>query len=876
MKFKYKKIIIIISAILVSIIGSNIIVKALIDESNSVKIDAESIEDSTLIIGTHLIHISAMSDSLYSVAQLSADESAQYNMYYKSELANGTWYDITNAFSLEDITTGGIPVESKVIEELNFTHHTKSDGITYDLVEKVAVPVCDIYSPYNLEGLQELSPLKLQYENLEANEDKSETDERNLAYIRDFYKLEFNDENTAECDINIEALHKYLQILTRDGAEASMSNMVQSVMDKIDAQRRAQIFVNMQKESIDNLIKAIGRNKKYEEKDILSSDISGDINKTEEETENTSDEDEEETEETKNTIDGFVVDDNLLTALSEVVSNVEESYNTYANKMLDEGVTLLSKKEFDEIMSLINYAKQENWAKCDEQVEKLIYIDSINNSVIKEPVKELEYINKKLIPDAVKKYKEALSEGVGAVYKSLPVNSAKATKQNALKNQQTELEKIRTEYQFILQAKLSRLDNEEGLAYVQELIEDSKSLYKNIKKDDYETYATSSCDSYVQWLNEKLTSLNSALGTGEMDSLIAKKEELQEKKMSALDKNDLDAAKEIDAEIELVDKKIDNLERRLNNIINSSTATEAEKAAAKSALGSGSVSSTIQRMLDEVISDIKNGDLDGIENRINAICEFADTNPTSVMNALTSIYEELGNQKLQNDGQSGEIDKLMETTEDIATEKVGPYTPELSESDINTVLASYFGLDAENVKDLDDLLGGDSQIIGDKEKGTSLVALAMYYADTGSENAKSLLDKYSTIMLKDNNPYVYNIYEQDSLTEYITVDKIANIKGYRYIFNGTQKEAILEEGSNYYKFSAFSKIVRRPNDKEDELEFPAGYQQTVYIHESYAKSEFGIESFYLEGTGYAVMLDSEDVTNAEAIYDVLVEIGGQE
>ena len=124
MKLKrLKKALIIISAVLVSIIGSKIIVEALIDESNSVKIDAESIEDSTLVIGTHLIHISAMSDSLYSVAQLSADESAQYNMYYKSELANGTWYDITNAFSLDDITTGGIPVESKVIEELNGNCH---------------------------------------------------------------------------------------------------------------------------------------------------------------------------------------------------------------------------------------------------------------------------------------------------------------------------------------------------------------------------------------------------------------------------------------------------------------------------------------------------------------------------------------------------------------------------------------------------------------------------------------------------------------------------------------------------------------------------------------------------------------------------------
>lgn len=873
MKFKkLKKILIIFSAILVSIIGSRIIVEALIDETNSVKVDAESIEDSTLIIGTHLIHISAMSDSLYSVAQISADESCQYNMYYKSELAEGTWYDITNAFSLEDITTGGVPVESKIIEELNITHHTKSDGITYDLVGEKAVPVCDIYSPYNLEGLQELNPLMVQYKNLEENEDKSETDERNLQYIRDFYSLEFDDKNTEECDANINALHRYLQILTRDKAEAAMCNMVQSVMDKIDAQRRAQVFANMQEEAIDNLIKAISRNKEYDEKDILSSDISGDINSTEEETTTG----EEETEASNEQIDGFIVDDNLLTALSEVTANVEESYNTYTNKMLDKGTTILSEEEYNEIISLVEFAKQDNWAKCDEQIEKLIYIESINNSLIKDPVKELNYIDDELLPVARKKYLAAMSEGVGEAYKSLPANSAKATKQNALKNQQTVLEKIRTEYQFILQAKLSRLSTEDGITCVNQLIKDSDKFFDDIITDEFSTFAISSGESYVQWLNDKLSSLQNQLGSGEMDGLIAEKEKLQQDKMDALDKNDLDAAKKIEAEIELVDKKISDLERRLNNIINSSTSTEAEKAAAKAALGSGSVSSTIQRMLDEVIEDIKSGNLDGIENRINAICEFADTNPTTVMNALTSVYQELGNQKLQNEGQSDEIDKLMKTTEDIATEKVDAYTPELSESDINTVLATYFGLDTGDSIDLDDILGGDSETIVDREKGISLAALAMYYEDTGSEKAKELLNKYSTIMAKADNPYVYSVYEQDMSNEYITVDKIAKLKNYRYIFDNSQKAATLKDGNNYYKFSAFSNIVKRPEEKQDEMEYPAGYQKTIYIHESYVKETFNIESIYLEGTGYAVMLDTEDTASAEELYDIMVEIGGQE
>ena len=264
-------------SVIVAVAGFNIVAKALIDETNSVRIKASDIEDSTIIIGTHLIYIGSMSDSIFDVAQKSAEQSSQYNMYYKSELANGAWFDITDASSLDDITTSGVPVSDEVIEKLNMTHHTKADGITYDLVTGKTVSIFDIYSPYELEGLEELNPLKLQYDNIEANDEKTDTDKRNIQLIRDFYSLDFTDDNTKACDENLKALQEYYEILKRDGAEASMSDMVQSVMEKVDAQRRTQIFNNIQLEAIDNLIKAISRNKIYEKKDILGSDTSGEI-----------------------------------------------------------------------------------------------------------------------------------------------------------------------------------------------------------------------------------------------------------------------------------------------------------------------------------------------------------------------------------------------------------------------------------------------------------------------------------------------------------------------------------------------------------------------------------------------------------------------
>ena len=80
------------------------------DESKAVRIKAGEIENSTLAIGTHLIHLSALTDSLYEIANTSAEESGQGQIYYKSELGEGAWFDITSATSLLDITTGGSPV----------------------------------------------------------------------------------------------------------------------------------------------------------------------------------------------------------------------------------------------------------------------------------------------------------------------------------------------------------------------------------------------------------------------------------------------------------------------------------------------------------------------------------------------------------------------------------------------------------------------------------------------------------------------------------------------------------------------------------------------------------------------------------------------
>ena len=103
---------------------------------------------------------------------------------------------------------------------------------------------------------------------------------------------------------------------------------------------------------------------------------------------------------------------------------------------------------------------------------------------------------------------------------------------------------------------------------------------------------------------------------------------------------------------------------------------------------------------------------------------------------------------------------------------------------------------------------------------------------------------------------------------------MALLSGYRYIFNDSQKKVILQKGSDYYVFNAFSNIVERPLGKTDEMEFSCGYQNTIYICESFL-TKFGIEIQSLGSGAQAIVLSDNDNEKAAELFDYFVEMGGR-
>lgn len=874
------------AAILV-VIGGSALAFAMIDDTNSVHIRAEEIEDSTLIIGTHLIYLGSMNDQIYGIAMESAEDSAQYKRYYKSELAGGVWYDVTEAGALTDITTTGTVVMNSEIEGLNMTHHTKADGITYDLRTGKSVCVFDINDPYDLEGLSELDPIKMQYDVLAQTEDLSETNERDMKLIREIYEKERENEKTKEYDAALYELQIYYEILIRDGADTAMSDMVMSVMDKVDAARRAEVLFSLQDSEIENLNRAVARNYEY-----LAGEVTGDLAEEEEtETETEEGEEEGEAETGRAKLDNFTLNTDLLTAISEAMSNVQESYIDATSNMLEKGTTVLSQAEYEFSQELIDSAAAENFANCDEAVMRLIYLDRINNSVIREEDVEREFIETELLPRAERAYSASLSAGTGELYRTLPSTAAAATKASVLRQQKNETEIVRNELQFIIQAYTSRMATETAMEHISQRIEDCDSFRSGIRDDEFEEYAQSSVDAHLDWLRQALDGLQDSLGNRTMDHLMEQKEKLQTERMTALDRNQLSVAKKLDAQIEAVDQEMEDLEDELNAILQSENTSESEKARAAAQLGEGNASAVLQDMRQNALADLRDGNLDGIENIIDGIGALSSTQPEGALGALKDIYRELSNQELAGAGgassdgtpssgaASGAIKDLIARVEEVTAEQMSNFTNDFSQSDISGLIQGFMEANGGNGELPDGVLGDLSleNLMGslsEEEMAAILAGLDIYAEQTGSDAARKIVTNYGKTSFGNGDAYIFQKLLSEPETEFAPTDKIGRICRYRYIFNDSQKAATLQQGSQYYKFRAFDMVAEKGGTIED-LSRPAGFQGVIYIPADAAENYFSLETRYLQNSAYGVLMTADIKELALAFLDYLLEAGGE-
>lgn len=897
-------------------VGGYLLVQATIDETNATHVDASEIEPSTMIVGTHLIYIESLSGELYEIAVESEQQASQYRRYYKSELADGTWFDITDASGLADISTSGIVVSEEEIEALLMTHHTKSDGITYDLVTGQTVCIFDISNPYDMENLAELNPIKVQYERFEGKPKSSlsETDKRNVEIIKELYGMDFSTEQTKEIERQMAALQAYYEILVRDEGDPAMSDMVLHIMEKLDATRRSIIFERLSENTLNAFLECLNLNRKYFDGYLAGYEayLSGDISEEEfyalmgfAATEDSEEEDESKKEEE---ITGFMPDSILVEAVGEAQSNAESSYAECLGKLVTEGNTVLGKAEYEAIEALVEAAQNNDYASCDRRTKELIYLDNINNGVIADGEAEEEYISEVLLPMGDEAYKKILSGGVGEVYKTLPSTAAAATKVMALKNRKNDTEAVRAELQFLIQAKIDRVTAGEAADFLMFRLENVTEFESTVQKDAFSEYANESIRAYIQWLTKKNEDASKEMSGGITEELNAQKKALQEERKEALDHNDLKAASLLDAKIEAVDKALADEEKRLNAIINSVTATRSEKAAAAAALGAGSASAAVKELLDRVLNGILEGNYGELSEQLDGLGAMAAVSPDSVLNALQQIYDELIKKKLTDSASNDLIDALLTQVETVTADNNKYFRKDLSEGDMNNLVLGFFGTE-NGVSGMESLSGtgtgseggaGDSEEVGGmgsaddgsaagvglsglakalsgKSESECMAAIAginMYIQETGATSLTELLRAYILREVSDGNARIYEKYQSNPTMEYVPLDLLARATKYRYIFNDSLKQVVLQKGASYYEFQVFYQTVKRQKGETEDMDTPAVFQKVLYIDTGYSEKTFSYTGMYLEGTEYGILLSEDERKEAEAFFAYLMETEG--
>ena len=404
-------------------------VEAVFDETKAVPYStfaaSHHIEDSVLFIGTYLIHSQALTDELYEKAVESASQSGQSNVYYKSELASGTWYDITDASGIEDISDKGIMVDESELANLWVTSYTGANGITQDALSNSTMSIFDTPDPYNLYELPELEAIRIQYDN-SFSKDSTGIDLYYYDVLTEFFALNLKTDRTNAYDQSMTGLQNcYVQL--RNQKKEELAEVVHKLMSKIDSARRAEVFFRLSQIENNELEKLQGKfsGSAYE-------DVSENYEKD------------------------FVENMNVSDAIGTALQSCQESFISYSGNILSEGESILAKKEYELSTQVISNANTGNNEELEERILQLSNLYHVQEDIIVNIEGEITLLDE-LISNAEGTYRKLLHAGAGLKYSNaVSSGSGLATREKILEEQQMEADVVKNELRFFVEAKTKR------------------------------------------------------------------------------------------------------------------------------------------------------------------------------------------------------------------------------------------------------------------------------------------------------------------------------------------------------------------------------------------------------------------------------------
>lgn len=840
--------------------ANRIITQAVFDETSAVRYKeyaaSHTIEQSVLFIGTYLIHAQSLTEELYEKAMDSASQTNQTEIYYKSELVDGEWFNITSATGLSEIAGEGALVEEAELADLLVTCYTGSDGITRNVKDGQSMIIYDSPSPYDLYQMQELESIRMQYDNT-FSEESTGVEKYYYDILHKFFDLDFRSEATdsdedIHFDFNLSSeliddydeqlgyLQQCYESLQKQDKK-DLAQIVSTIMGKIDAQRRIEIFTVLSQEDnnlleqLQNLCSGSG----YVEEDYDNKQ--------------------------------FVVNVDVMDAIGSSLSNCQDSYMEYCGNILEEGTTILKQAEYDKIMQVIELSKGGLTQALEDVLLEIQALQHIEDDVIADASAELERLDNELIDKAFSVYKQKLSQGAGSSYQALAAKGgSQAAKQKMLENQKTELDSIKTELQYLIGAKVKRMESGEAANYLYEQMDELQGLYELIQEDAFAPKANESLDAFSLWLENQAAFVEKESDnlTSDIEKLEQKKSELQVKQQQALDENDLSLSKKYDELIKQVDKQIHELEEELQEILHNPDSSPSEKAMAMNRAGSSTALHKINEMKKQALEAIAEGNIIGnqtLEQTINTLAALGAEQALKdikekveasgatqafmdiLENAITESRNSSMHDKYGTAGSTNRADNAGNTQTDEATE-------EISQEQLLQEMEAVLGTEFENLE---------------QSTQAAVIAALNQAGLDGNQAAAGLARNLLYTCLADGNPYAYKKLKGEAVA-YIPLSVISMAGGYRYVYDDSNLQITLVKRSKNYGFTVYDKkIVLQGRDEKTMSEAVKLQDKLPYLAQADAATYFQCEAEYIEGTDYGICLTQAMQTQAEELLDTL-------
>lgn len=824
---------VVVMALSVFVINARADLKMDENELVTVHVTDASIPNGYLAMGVHLIYLGSLTDELYDLAIESGVDFSQYNVYYKSELADGAWYDITDAFSLGNITDDGKLVDASVIESMEFMYKTDENGITIDLLTNEVVNLFNLKDPYDLEKMEELEPLRIQYSMLtEKNGDNlTESDELYMEMIEDFFETDISNSESDLWDRGLNALEWYKRITIKNGKNATWTSTVSSIMGQADATRRVIAYDNLAKE-LDKLSQlALGHSSLITPAPSPSPDVTP----------------EPEPEEENISLD---INQNIVEAIGSCMENVATNRNTQAGKQLEEGNTIAGKQRFAFVKELISNAISSNESGCDVVIAKLVDMDNIMQGIKANNDSEYATIADDIIKNAYTQFATAVHSGVSDEYRQ---TQARGQAQSALSlcisNQKANTKAIESEYETFLEAMFDRMESKSAQQVTLKLLDDIPSLKAGIVEDASKSAMVEVVEDHREWLQKEYAKLVAEGGDdSDKAKLQSEYDELAMMRNQALNEQDLGLAAELEAQMLAKKTDMENLDASYANILADPNSSEADKARAMAGLSDGSVVKAAVAAGTSLASNIREGNMsdDELNSQLGVLAAVGEMDPEAAKIALAEVQDALDNAGIDAD--------TSVVTDGINSGMSGT----LSRDELASLLDSILGMSFEDASSV--------------EQAAAILATEWYGEQKNSNDAYILAGSLAT-KAQPGNPYIYSKLSAKA-NEYITVSALAGIMNYRYIFDDNLSQATMQKGKAFYMYTAGSDQYKMTGDVSKKLSSKAVLgNKEMYIAKKDSIGIFSIKVCYLNKVSLGVGYDGTCESRAKEMLEVLLQGG---